>query len=196
VYLFNQRSLVEILQTVRIIGALVGATEEAEALADTLVANVERLGRENTSLPRRPRLFFEEWPDPLISGIRWVSELFEVLGADDVCRESRVEQGAKGRIYAPEAILARDPELIVASWCGKQAKRDKIVERPGWHAITAVRNDQLYEIKSELILQPGPALFTDGAEQAARIVRSAALGALLQPLRPGDLRSAARPESG
>lgn len=193
VYLFNQRSLSEILQTVRIIGSLVGASREAEALADELRANVARLAVENATLPRRPRVFFEEWHEPLISGIRWVSELFEVLGADDVCRESREEQGAKGRIFTPENVAARDPELVVASWCGKKAKRDKIVARPGWDQVTAVVEDQLYEVKSSIILQPGPALFTDGAEQVARIVRAAATGAKLPLQRPGDLRSATAP---
>lgn len=193
VHLFNQRSLSEVLQAVRVIGALVGAATEAEALADELRANVERLANDNASLPRRPRLFFEEWHEPLISGIRWVSELFELLGADDVCRESRAEQGAKGRIYTPEAIAGRDPELVVASWCGKKARKEKIIARPGWDTVTAVKTDQLYEIRSEVILQPGPALFTDGAEQVARIVRAAATGALLEPKRRGDLRSAAWP---
>lgn len=188
VYLFNQRSLGEILQTVRVIGGLVGASREAERLADELRANLERLANENASLPRRPRLFFEEWPDPLISGIRWVSELFEVLGADDVCRESRSEPGAKGRIYTPRAIVERDPELVVASWCGKKAKKGEILARPGWSAISAVKADQLYEIESAVILQPGPALFTDGAEQVARIVRAAATGVRLRERRPGDLR--------
>jgi iron complex transport system substrate-binding protein len=191
VYIFNQRSLSEILQVVRIIGSLVGASREAEALADRLQANVERLARENASLPKRPRLFFEEWHEPLISGIRWVSELFEVLGAEDVCRESRIEQAAKGRIFTPEAIAARDPELVVASWCGKKAKKDKITARPGWDQVTAVKDDQLYEVKSAVILQPGPALFTDGAEQVARIVRAAAAGEKLREQRPGDLRTGA-----
>ena len=188
VYLFNQRSLSEILQTVRVIGSLVGAASAAEALADRLQANVERLARENKALPKRPRLFFEEWPEPLISAIRWVSELFEVLGADDVCGESRERQDAKGRIYKPEDVAQRDPELVVASWCGK---KDKIVARPGWDQVTAVREDQLYEVKSTVILQPGPALFTDGAEQVARIVRAAANGERLREQRPGDLRTGA-----
>ncbi len=196
VYLFNQRSLSEILQTVRVIGGLVGAAREAETLADELRANVERLARDNATLPRRPRLFFEEWHDPLISGIRWVSELFELLGADDVCRESRTQQAAKGRVYSPEAIAARDPELVVASWCGRKAKRDKIVARPGWDQVTAVKEDQLYEVKSAVILQPGPALFTDGAEQVARIVRAAATGEKLPRRRPADLRVAVPNVSG
>lgn len=190
VYLFNQRSLGEILQAVRLIGSLVGAAREAEVLADELQANVERLAAQNASLPKRPRVFFEEWHEPLISGIRWVSEIFELLGADDVCRESRMEQGAKGRIYTPEVVAARDPEVVVASWCGRKAKREKIIARPGWSEVTAVREDQLYEIRSPYILQPGPALFTDGAEQVARIIRAAALGEKLPPLRAGDLRSA------
>ena len=190
VYLFNQRSLSEILQTVRIIGALVGVAQKSEALADSLQANVERLAKENASLPRRPRVFFEEWHEPLISGIRWVSELFEVLGADDVCVETRTEQGAKGRIFTPEEVARRNPELVVASWCGRKAKREKIIARPGWSEVTAVREDQLYEIRSPVILQPGPALFTDGAAQVARIIRAAALGEKLPPVRAAELRSA------
>lgn len=190
VYLFNQRSLSEILQTVRIIGALVGVAQKSEALAESLQANVERLAKENASLPKRPRVFFEEWHEPLISGIRWVSELFEVLGADDVCVETRTEQGAKGRIFTPEEVARRNPELVVASWCGRKAKREKIIARPGWSEVTAVREDQLYEIRSPVILQPGPALFTDGAAQVARIIRAAALGEKLPPVRAGELRSA------
>lgn len=190
VYLFNQRSLGEILQTVRVIGGLVGAAREAEALADALRANVERLAHENASLPSRPRVFFEEWHEPLIAGIRWVSELIEVLGGEDVCVETRAQQGAKGRIFEPAEIARRDPDLVIASWCGRHAKKQKIVSRPGWSGVTAVKNDQLYEVKSAFILQPGPALFTDGAAQVARIIRAAALGELLPPPREGDLRGA------
>lgn len=190
VYLFNQRSLSQILQTVRVIGALVGAAPQAEALAAELEANLRRLAKENAGLPRRPRVFFEEWHEPLISGIRWCSELVELLGGDDVCVETRTEQGAKGRIFTPEEVARRDPELVIASWCGRKAKRAKIVARPGWSAVAAVKNDQLYEVKSAFILQPGPALFTDGAAQVARIIRAAATGEQLPAPRPGDLRSA------
>jgi iron complex transport system substrate-binding protein len=190
VYLFNQRSLSQILQTVRVIGALVGAAREAEALAYELEQNVRRLAAENASLPKRPRVFFEEWHEPLISGIRWCSELVELLGGDDVCVETRREQGAKGRIFTPEAVAQRDPELVIASWCGRKAKREKIVGRPGWKHVTAVKTDQLYEVKSAFILQPGPALFTDGAAQVARIIRAAALGEVLPAKRAGDLRTA------
>jgi iron complex transport system substrate-binding protein len=188
VYLFNQRSLAQILQTVRVIGSLVGASREAEVLADELEQNVRRLAAENASLPKRPRVFFEEWHEPLISGIRWCSELVELLGGDDVCAESRKEQGAKGRIYTPEVVAQRDPELVIASWCGRKAKKEKIVARPGWSEVTAVKTDQLYEVKSAFVLQPGPALFTDGAAHIARIIRAAATGELLPPKRSGDLR--------
>ncbi len=190
VYLFNQRSLSQILQTVRVIGSLVGASREAEVLADELEANVKKLAAENASLPKRPRVFFEEWHEPLISGIRWCSELIELLGGDDVCVETRTQQGAKGRIFTPEVVASRDPELVIASWCGKKAKREKIVARPGWSEVSAVKSDQLYEVKSPFILQPGPALFTDGAAQVARIIRAAATGELLPAPRPGDLRTA------
>ncbi|MFZ5442866.1 MAG: cobalamin-binding protein [Myxococcota bacterium] len=190
VFLFNQRSLAEILQAVRVIGALVGAAHDAERLADELKANVERLAAENAALPRRPRVFFEEWHEPLISGIRWCSELVELLGGVDVCAETRSQQGAKGRIFTPEAVAARDPELVIASWCGRKAKREKIVARPGWDRVTAVREDQLYEVKSVFILQPGPALFTDGAAQVARIIRAAAHGERLPAPREGELRTA------
>ena len=191
VYLFNQRSLSEILQTVRVIGALVGLGQEADVLALQLRANLERLGKAASVLPRRPRMFFEEWHEPLISGIRWCSELIELVGGEDVCVESRASQGAKGRIFSPEEVARRDPEGVVASWCGRKAKPEKIRARPGWASVRAVLDDQLYEVKSALILQPGPAALTEGAEQLARIVAAVARGERLGTPKPGDLRSAA-----
>src|SRR5205823_6856177 len=134
----------------------------------------------------------EEWHEPLIAGIRWCSELLELVGADDVCREARQEQGAKGRIFAPEEVARRDPEVVIASWCGRKAKREKIVARPGWDQVAAVRGDQLYEVKSTFILQPGPAALTDGVDQLARIVSAVARGERL-PARPGELRQARLP---
>jgi iron complex transport system substrate-binding protein len=190
VYVFNQRSLAEILQTVRVVGALVGLAEAGEQLAHDLRANLERHAAAARGLPRRPRVFFEEWHDPLISGIRWVAELVEVVGGEDVCPEARHEQGAQGRIFDPAEIARRDPEVIVASWCGKKALRERIVGRAGWDAVTAVRDDQLYEIKSTYILQPGPAALTDGIDQLARIVTAAAHGEHLPRRREGDLRRA------
>jgi len=190
VYLFNQRSLSEILQAIRLIGALVGLAEEADRLANELSQNLERLAEKGKSLPRRPRMFFEEWHEPLISGIRWCSELLELVGADDVCVESRARQGAQGRIFSPEEVARRNPEGVVASWCGRKAKPDKIRARPGWATVRAVLDDQLYEVKSPLILQPGPAALTEGAEQLSRIVAAVARGERLGTPKPGELRSA------
>ncbi|WP_434299228.1 cobalamin-binding protein [Corallococcus exiguus] len=190
VYLFNQRSLAEILQAVRLTGALVGRAEPAEALAVELEKNLERHSDAAQSLPKRPRIFFEEWHEPLISGIRWCSELVEVVGGVDVCQESRASQGAKGRIFDPEEVAKRDPEGVIASWCGRKAKREKISSRPGWANVRAVVEDQLYEVRSSYILQPGPAALSDGVEQLARIVAAIAKGEKLPMARPGDLRTA------
>ena len=190
VFLFNQRSVAEILQTVRVVGALVGRHEGAEALARELEGNLERHAAAAERLPRRPRIFFEEWHEPLISGIRWCSELVELVGGEDVCRESREHPGAKGRIFAPEEVARRDPEGVIASWCGRKAKREKIVSRPGWATVRAVLDDQLYEVKSSFILQPGPAALTDGVDRLARIVAAVARGEKLNAPRPGDLRAA------
>lgn len=186
----NQRSLAEILQTIRLVTAAVGRAEAGDALARELSGNLARAADAAATLPRRPRVFFEEWPDPLISAIRWVSELLEVCGADDVCAESRASPLAKGRIYEPAEVARRDPELVVASWCGKKASRARIVERPGWAAVAAVRDDQLYEVKSTVILQPGPAALSDGLDQLARIVGAVARGERLPARREGEMRRA------
>ena len=190
VYLFNQRSVAQILQVVRILGALVGRSERGESLASELEANLERHARNAAALPRRPRVFFEEWNDPLISGIRWCSELVELTGGEDVCAESRTQQAAKGRVYAPEEIARRDPEAVIASWCGRKATREKIRARPGWSTVKAVVEDQLYEVKSSYILQPGPAALTDGVDQLAQIIAAVARGERLPSPRDGDLRQA------
>jgi iron complex transport system substrate-binding protein len=176
VYVFNQRSVAEILQTVRTVGALVGLAGRAEKLADELERNLESIAEAASALPRRPRVFFEEWHEPLIAGIRWVSELVELAGGDDVCVESREQQGAKGRIYEPAEIARRNPEVVIASWCGRKASRAKILARPGWDQVRAVADDQLYEVKSSIILQPGPAALTDGVAEIVAIVAAVARG--------------------
>jgi iron complex transport system substrate-binding protein len=186
----NQRSVAEILQTIRLVTAAVGRGEDGAALADALAKGLGRVADQASALPRRPRAFFEEWPDPLIAGIRWVSELLELAGGDDVCAESRASHAAKGRIFPPEEVARRDPEVVVASWCGKRARREAIAGRPGFAATRAVRDDQLYEVKSAIILQPGPAALTDGVAALARIVAAVARGERLPPPRPGDLRGA------
>lgn len=190
VYLFNQRSVAQILQAIRVIGALVGRSVRAEVLADELAANLRRHAQGAAKLPRRPRVFFEEWNEPLISGIRWCSELVEIAGGDDVCIESREQQAAKGRVYEPSEIARRNPEVVIASWCGRKASREKIRARPGWEAVQAVVDDQLYEVKSSHILQPGPAALTDGVDQLAQIIAAVSRGERLPSVREGDLRAA------
>src|SRR5262249_18004973 len=118
----------------------------------------------------RPRVFFEEWPDPLISGIRWVEELVEIAGGDPIFPELRGKALGKDRIVDPAAVIERNPDVIVASWCGKAMKKKTIVERPGWDRINAVRNDRIHEIKSTYILQPGPASLTEGVRQLHAIL--------------------------
>jgi len=190
VYLFNQRSVAEILQVIRILGAIVGLPAKGEALADELSANLQRHEQNAAGLPRRPRVFFEEWNEPLICGIRWCSELIEIAGGDDVCIESRAQQGAKGRVYEPAEIARRNPDVVIASWCGRKVSREKIRARPGWSAVQAVIDDQLYEVKSSHILQPGPAALSDGVDQLAQIIAAVARGERLPSPREGDVRTA------
>jgi iron complex transport system substrate-binding protein len=174
VYTFNQRSVAEILQMVRIVGALVGRAADADALARTLEAGLQTIRDEASLVPHRPRLFFEEWDEPLISGIRWVEELVEIAGADPIFPELRHAALGKDRIVDPAAVIERNPDIIVASWCGKAMKKRTIVERPGWDRIAAVRDDRIFEIKSTYILQPGPASLTDGVRQLRAIIASVA----------------------
>jgi iron complex transport system substrate-binding protein len=190
VVLFNQRSVAEVFETIRMTCALVDRAAEGERLCAELTANLERCADLAAALPRRPRAFFEEWHDPLISAIRWVSELLEIAGADDVCRESRESSLAKGRIFAPEEVARRDPELILASWCGRKASRAKIAARAGFAQTTAVQRDQLYEVKSAVILQPGPAALSEGVSQLSQIVAAVARGEQLPAPRAGELRRA------
>lgn len=188
VMLFNQRSIGEILQNIRVVSAVVGRAEAGVTLADSLRAGLEKIASEATALPRRPRVFIEEWHDPLIAGIRWVSELVELCGGEDICAHLRKEQGARGRIVDPAAIAAQDPEVVIASWCGRKASPARIRSRPGWEAVSAVRHDQLYEVKSTFLLQPGPAALTDGVGQIAAIVQAAAHGKQLGVSSQRDLR--------
>jgi iron complex transport system substrate-binding protein len=172
---FNQRSIAEILRMIRTVGALVGRQDRAEALAADLARGLETIRGRSAALPRRPRVFFEEWDEPLISGICWVDELIEIAGGDPIFPHLRNGALAKDRIVSADAVLAKDPELIVASWCGKAMKRQTIVERPGWDRMSAVRDGHVYEIKSTYILQPGPASLTEGVSRLHEcVVRAAA----------------------
>jgi iron complex transport system substrate-binding protein len=174
VYTFNQRSVAEILQMIRIVGALVGRAADGDALAARMEAGLDAIRARAAVLPRRPRVFFEEWDAPLISGIRWVEELIEIAGGDPIFPELRDKALGKDRIVDAAAVITRNPEVIVASWCGKAMKKRTIVERPGWaERIDAVRDGHIYEIKSTYILQPGPASLTEGVRQLHDIIAGA-----------------------
>ena len=175
VYTFNQRSVAEILQMIRIVGALVGRADAGDALASRLEAGLDEIRASAAAFPRRPRVFFEEWDEPLISGIRWVEELVEIAGGDPIFPELRDKALGKDRIVDPALVIERNPDVIIASWCGKAMKKRTIVERPGWDAITAVREDQIHEIKSTYILQPGPASLTEGVRRLHDILKGCEL---------------------
>jgi iron complex transport system substrate-binding protein len=165
VFSFNQRSVAEILQMIRVLGGLVGCEDKARALADSLEAGLETIRASARALPRRPRTFFEEWDEPLISGIQWVEELVEIAGGDPIFPELRDKRLAKDRIVAPAEVLRRRPDVILASWCGKRVKKAAITSRPGWEDVPAVANGHIHEISSTYILQPGPAALTEGVRR-------------------------------
>ena len=163
VHVFNQRDVAGILAMIRTLGAMVGVAERADQLASAYerrLAEIACVARPSA----KPKVYFEEWDDPLISGIGWVSELIEIAGGEDILPKLRLEQAAKDRIISPDAVQAAAPDVIIASWCGKKVVPDRIRKRPGWSEIPAVRNDRIVEIKSALILQPGPAALTDGLD--------------------------------
>lgn len=177
VHLFNQRDVAGILAMIRTLGALIGRGDEADALACSLEARLAAVAAETRGAGRRPRVYFEEWDDPLITGIGWVSELIEVAGGEDVFAELRGRAAARDRIVMADEVAARKPEVILASWCGKKVVPDRIRGRPGWAAVPAVAEGRIVEVKSALILQPGPAALTDGLDAilAALHPRCAAL---------------------
>jgi len=162
---FNQRSVAEILQMVRMVGGLVGCQGEAEQLADRLNEGLEQIRRSASRFASRPRVFFEEWDEPLISGIRWVEELVEIAGGVPIFPELAGARLARDRIVDPLEVVRRNPEFVLASWCGKKVQPARIRQRPGWGAISAIVNDRIFEVRSAYILQPGPAALTDGVRQ-------------------------------
>src|SRR4051812_35930579 len=172
VVVFNQRSVAEILQMIRMLGGLIGCQPQAERLADQLAADLDRIREASAHVRSRPRVFFEEWDDPLISGIRWVEELVEIAGGTPIFPELRAAGLAKDRIVDAAEVARRDPQVIFASWCGKKVKKTTIRARPGWDAISAVRDDRIFEIKSTDILQPGPASLTDGVRRIHDILKT------------------------
>jgi len=156
---------------IRMVGGLVGRGPEADALAQRLEAGLDEIRKTASHFSRRPRVFFEEWDDPLISGIRWVEELVEIAGGDPIFPELRDAKLGKERIVGMSEVARRNPEVVIGSWCGKPVRTERIAARPGWEQVSAVRHGHLYEVKSALILQPGPASLTDGIRQIQEILR-------------------------
>ena len=170
VMVFNQRSVSEILQMIRVLGALIGCTEKANRLISHLELEIDSIRAAAAQLPCRPRVFFEEWDDPLISGIRWVEELVQIAGGDSIFPELRDAKLGKQRIVSGEDVIRRQPDVIIASWCGKAVRQQRIAQRDGWQDVPAIRNGHIYEIKSSYILQPGPAALTEGVRQLHHII--------------------------
>ena len=170
VFTFNQRSVDEILQVVRVLGGIVGVPERAARLADTFAAGLEAIRASAARFPSRPRVYFEEWPDPLISGIRWVEELVEIAGGTPIFPELRTAGLGRDRIVTAERVIAAAPDVYIGSWCGKPVKKAKVRARDGWSAVPFVVDDRIYEVKSTYILQPGPAALTEGVRQVHAVL--------------------------
>lgn len=169
----NQRSLSEIFDTIAMISRLLGKGSEGDRLIAEYRSGLDQMANDAKKVPRRPRVYFEEWNDPLISGIEWVEELIEVAGGEPIFPELRACRKAKDRVVSWDTVIERNPDVILASWCGMKVKREEIVGRPGANQITAVRSGQIYEIPSSLILQPGPAALTEGVRLIHEILAKA-----------------------
>jgi iron complex transport system substrate-binding protein len=170
VHAFNQRDVAGIFAMIRTLGALVGAAAKADELAGGLETRLMHARERSARISRRPRVYFEEWDEPMISGILWVSELIQHAGGDDVFEKLAFGKSAKERIVTPDQVIAAEPDIIIGSWCGKKFVPRKVAARPGFDVIPAVRDGFVREIKSPLILQPGPAALTDGLDALESII--------------------------
>ena len=171
VTIFNQRSVAEILSMLYQVGAMVGQAQQAMERIAAIQAQMQAVALAAAALPRRPRVYFEEWDEPPISAIRWVSELMGIAGGDDCFPELAIQSLGKNRIIADSSeIVRRDPDIVIGSWCGKKFRPEKVAARDGWQNVKAVQHQQLYEIKSSDILQPGPASLIDGLAHLHRII--------------------------
>jgi len=188
---FNQRSIAEILQMILTVGRIVGGEEKARALVAFLQTELDAIRDSASRFAHRPRVLFEEWYDPLISGICWVEELIETAGGECIFPELRKHQSAKNRIVNPADVIAKDPEVIIGSWCGRAVKKDWISKRDGWDQLSAIRNNHIYEVKSAYILQPGPAALTEGVRQLHAILAHAVNQAIEKGLLPKEKTDAA-----
>jgi iron complex transport system substrate-binding protein len=183
---FNQRSINQILEMILTIGRIVSRDEKATSLVLSLQTELDAIRKSATRFAHRPRVLFEEWYDPLISGIRWVDELIETAGGDSIFPELRQHQAAKDRIVNPADVIGQDPEVIIGSWCGRAVKKDWIRKRDGWDRISAIRNNHIYEVKSAYILQPGPAALTEGLRQLHAVLAHATNQQIDQALQPKE----------
>jgi iron complex transport system substrate-binding protein len=188
VWIANHRSVAGIVGYVRRLGAMVGAVENAQRLAAQLEAHVQSVRAAAAKLPRRPRVYFEEWDEPQISAIGWVSELIGIAGGDDIFPERAACSLGRDRILAdPAEVIRRAPDIIIGSWCGKKFRRERVAARAGWETIPAVRDGELHEVKSPLILQPGPAALTDGLDALHAIIARWSTSHAPLPAREGRL---------
>jgi len=173
VHVFNQRTVAGIFDMMEMLGAMIGAAERTARLLAELEGGLASIRQSATELVRRPRVYFEEWDDPMISGIGWVSELIHIAGGEDCFAELAGCASAKDRILAdPEEVVRRAPDIIIGSWCGKRFRPERVTARPGWDCIPAVQSGHVHEIKSSYILQPGPAALTDGVRQIHDLIQS------------------------
>ncbi len=178
VYAFNQRSVDDILAMIATVGRLVGAEEKVLAMVAELQAVIDGVRSEAAALPRKPRVYFEEWDEPPISGIRWVSEMIAIAGGEDIFAERALCQSAKDRIIAdPLEIVRRAPDIIIGSWCGKHFRPERVAAREGWSAVPAVAAAQIHELKSAVILNPGPVAIREGLPALAQLFRQWAAAA-------------------
>lgn len=163
VCVFNQRDVASILQMIRVLGGMIGCEAKAVTLAARLEQGLDEVRAAAARFERRPRVYFEEWDEPMISGIRWVSELIGIAGGEDCFADNAQHSLGKDRIIAdPLEVVRRAPDIILGSWCGKKFRPESVAARPGWEGVPAVAQRQLHEIKSSIVLQPGPAALTDG----------------------------------
>lgn len=171
VLIFNQRSVQQILDMILALASLVGAAKKGEALVASLEQGLEEIRAAAGRFERRPKVYFEEWDAPMISAIRWVSELVEIAGGEDVFRELSFSHAAAGRVVLDgKLVVERQPDVMFGSWCGKKYRPERVAARPGWQAIPAVRNHELHEVKSAEILQPGPAALSDGVRRIHEVL--------------------------
>jgi len=171
VFVFNHRDVAGILQMIRVLGGMVGCEAKAVALAARLEQGLDQVRAAAARFERRPRVYFEEWDEPMISGIRWVSELIGIAGGEDCFADNAQHSLGKDRIIAdPLEVVRRAPDIILGSWCGKKFRPEAVAARQGWERVPAVAQQQLHEIKSSIILQPGPAALTDGVQAIQKVL--------------------------